>query len=112
MALSLHTKLCDMLGIEYPVMAFTHIRDVAAAVCNGGGSAVLGAIGFTPEEIAVEAKWLKEHTDKPFGIDLVFPKASPEIATREQLLSLVPKEYRDFVDRIKEELGLPKETSR
>jgi NAD(P)H-dependent flavin oxidoreductase YrpB (nitropropane dioxygenase family) len=112
MALSLHTKLCDMLEIEYPVMAFTHIRDVAAAVCNGGGSAVLGAIGFTPEEIAVEVRWLKAHTDKPFGIDLVFPKASPEIATREQLLSLVPREYRDFVDRIKEELGLPKETSR
>jgi len=42
----------------------------------------------------------------------VFPKASPEMATREQLLSLVPKEYRDFVDRIKEELGLPKEMSR
>jgi NAD(P)H-dependent flavin oxidoreductase YrpB (nitropropane dioxygenase family) len=97
MALSLHTKLCDMLGIEYPVMAFTHIRDVVAAVCNGGGSAVLGCIAHTPEEITVEVKWLKEHTDKPFGIDLVFPKGSPEMASREQLLSLVPKEYRDFV---------------
>jgi NAD(P)H-dependent flavin oxidoreductase YrpB (nitropropane dioxygenase family) len=97
MAFSLHTKLCDMLGIEYPVMAFTHIRDVVAAVCNGGGSAVLGCIAYTLEEITVEVKWLKEHTDKPFGIDLVFPKGSPEMASREQLLSLVPKEYRYFV---------------
>src|SRR5690606_40411074 len=44
MALSLHTKLCDMLGIEYPIMAFNHCRDVVAAVCNAGGSGVLGAL--------------------------------------------------------------------
>lgn len=110
MAISLHTKLCDMLGIEYPIMAFNHCRDVVAAVCNAGGSGVLGAIALTPENIAVEVNWLKAHTDKPFGIDLVFPKASPETATREQLLSLVPQEYRDFVDQVKGELGLPEDT--
>jgi len=96
-----------MLEIEYPVMAFHHCRDVVAAVCNAGGSGVLGALALSPEELTVEADWLRQHTDKPFGIDLVFPATSPEMATREQLLSLVPKEHKDFVDGIKQKLGLP-----
>lgn len=111
MAISLHTKLCDMLGIEYPVIAFSHCRDVVAAVCNAGGSGVLGALALPPEELTVAANWIKAHTDKSFGIDLVFPRANPEVATRDQLLSQIPKEYRDFVDRIKKEIGLPAETS-
>ncbi len=106
MAISLHTKLCDMFGIEYPIMAFSHCRDVVAAVCNAGGSGCLGAIALTPEEIAIEVNWLRKHTDKPFGIDLVFPKASPEAVTRGQLLSMIPQENKDFVDRIRKELEL------
>lgn len=107
MSIELHTRLCDMLGIEYPIVAFSHCRDVVAAACNAGGSAVLGAAPLTPEQIEIEADWIKAHTDKPFGIDLVFPRTAPETATKEQLLSQVPQEYREFVDRIKRELSLP-----
>ncbi len=39
MVLSLHTETCDMLGIECPVFAFNHCKDVTAAVSIGGGSA-------------------------------------------------------------------------
>lgn len=110
MALSLHTKLCDMLGIEYPIMAFNHCRDVVAAVCNAGGSGVLGALALSPEQIAKEMKWLKDHTNnRPFGIDLVFPINSPFSATKEQMLAAVPPDYRAFVDNIKKDLGLPEE---
>ena len=110
MALSLHTKLCDMLGIEYPIMAFNHCRDVVAAVCNAGGSGVMGAIALSPEQITRETNWLKEHTgNRPFGIDLVFPINSPFSATKDQLLAMVPQDHRDFVDKIKNELGLPEE---
>ncbi|MCX6000620.1 MAG: nitronate monooxygenase [Chloroflexi bacterium] len=109
MAISLHTKLCDMLGIEYPIMAFNHCRDVVAAVSNAGGCGVLGAIALTPEQITAEFGWMKAHTDKPFGIDLVFPANTPDIATKEELLSYVPKEYRNFVDKVKKELGLPEQ---
>ena len=36
----LRTKLCDMLGIEFPIIAFTHCKDVVAAVVNAGAFAV------------------------------------------------------------------------
>jgi NAD(P)H-dependent flavin oxidoreductase YrpB (nitropropane dioxygenase family) len=110
MALSLHTKLCDMLGIEYPIMAFNHCRDVVAAVCNAGGSGVMGALALSPEQITKETNWLKEHTNtRPWGIDLVFPLNIPFSATKEDLLAMVPPDYRAFVDKIKQDLGLPEE---
>ncbi len=42
------TALCKTLGIEYPIFAFTHCRDVAAAASNAGGFGLLGAVGFDP----------------------------------------------------------------
>ena len=56
----LHTTLCDKLGIEYPVVAFTHCKDVAVAVINSGGFAVLGEALHTPDEIAADIKWIRE----------------------------------------------------
>jgi NAD(P)H-dependent flavin oxidoreductase YrpB (nitropropane dioxygenase family) len=109
MAISLHTKLCDMLGIEYPIMAFNHCRDVVAAVCNAGGSAILGCMALSPGQIVKEVNWLRSHTDKPFGIDLVFPGNVPDMGTKEQLMAMVPQEYKDFVDRFKAEVGLPEQ---
>ena len=56
----MHTDLCDRLGIEFPIFAFTHCRDVVAAVSNAGGLGVLGAVGFSPEQLEVELAWLDE----------------------------------------------------
>jgi NAD(P)H-dependent flavin oxidoreductase YrpB (nitropropane dioxygenase family) len=68
------TPLCDRLGIEFPIFAFTHCRDVVAAVSNAGGFGVLGAVGFTPEQLEIELKWIDEHVgDKPYGVDIVIP---------------------------------------
>lgn len=110
MAINLRTKLCDMLEIEYPIVAFSHCRDVVAAVSNAGGTGALGALALTPDALAQELNWIKEHTDKPFGVDLIFPKANPQTATREQLLSAIPQKNRDFVDGLREELGVPRES--
>ena len=56
----LHTKLCDRLGIEYPIVAFTHCKDVAVAVINAGGFAVLGEAMHPPEHIAADIRWIRE----------------------------------------------------
>jgi NAD(P)H-dependent flavin oxidoreductase YrpB (nitropropane dioxygenase family) len=98
-----------MLEIEYPVMAFNHCRDVVVAVSNAGGCGVLGALGFSPDQIKFEANWMRERTDQSFGIDLVFPATAPEAITREQLLAMIPQGYRDFMDRFKADLGLPEQ---
>lgn len=52
----MRTDLCEKLGIEFPIFAFTHCRDVVAAVSNAGGFGVLGAVGFTPEQLEIECK--------------------------------------------------------
>ena len=70
----MHTSLCDELGIEFPIFAFTHCRDVVVAVSKAGGYGVLGAVGYTPEELEIELNWIDERIgDHPYGVDIVIP---------------------------------------
>lgn len=70
----MHTPLCDQLGIDLPIFAFTHCRDVVVAVSRAGGFGVLGAVGFTPEQLEIELNWIDEHIgDHPYGVDIVIP---------------------------------------
>ena len=57
------SPICDMLGIEFPLLAFSHCRDVVAAVSRAGGFGVLGATAHSPETIEQELKWIDDHTD-------------------------------------------------
>jgi NAD(P)H-dependent flavin oxidoreductase YrpB (nitropropane dioxygenase family) len=109
------TPICERLGIEFPIFAFTHCRDVVAAVSNAGGFGVLGAVGFQPEQLEVELKWLDEHVhpDKPYGVDIVIPQkyegmgeTDPE-KLEEWLRDQIPEEHRDFARRLLEEHGVP-----
>ncbi|EPZ16141.1 hypothetical protein M622_02900 [Thauera terpenica 58Eu] len=104
----LHTPLCDKLGIEYPVVAFTHCKDVAVAVINSGGFAVLGEALHTPDEIAADIKWIRERIGgKPFGIDLVLPSSVPAEKSVAELLAMIPQEQRDFEQHIKQKYNVP-----
>lgn len=104
----LHTPLCDKLGIEYPVVAFTHCKDVAVAVINAGGFAVLGEALHTPDEIAADIKWIRERIGgKPFGIDLVLPASMPAEKSVAELLAMIPQEQRDFEQHIKQKYNVP-----
>ena len=70
----MRTRVCDLLGIELPIFAFSHCRDVVAAVSRAGGLGVLGALAFSNEQLEVELRWLDEHVGgKPYGVDVVMP---------------------------------------
>src|SRR5512145_2677670 len=70
----MRTELCRRHGIEFPIFAFTHCRDVVAAVSQAGGLGVLGAVGFSAEQLEIELKWIDEHVgDRPYGVDIVIP---------------------------------------
>lgn len=75
--MTIHTPLCDRLGIELPVlqagMGMGARAELAAAVSEAGGLGVIGAAGMTPEEIAAQIATVRERTDRPVGVDLLFP---------------------------------------
>jgi len=109
-----HNELCERLGIEFPIFAFTHCRDVAAAVSNAGGLGVLGAVGFSAEELEVELKWLDEHVgDRPYGVDIVIPgkyEGMDEIdpvKLEAELKAMIPEEHRTFAKKILADHGVP-----
>jgi NAD(P)H-dependent flavin oxidoreductase YrpB (nitropropane dioxygenase family) len=112
----MRNELCELLGIEFPIFAFTHCRDVAAAVSRAGGMGVLGALAFTPEQLEMELKWIDEHCDgKPYGVDVVMPVKSAdreaglhdERDLAKQLRGMVTQAHWDFVDRVLDEHGVP-----
>ena len=104
----LRTKFCEMMGIEFPIIAFTHCKDVVAAVVNAGGFAVLGEAMHTPDDIAADIKWIRSRVgDKPFGIDLVLPASAPSTDTLDDLLAKIPEEHRRYAQMIKEKYDVP-----
>jgi NAD(P)H-dependent flavin oxidoreductase YrpB (nitropropane dioxygenase family) len=113
-----HPSLNELLGTEYPIAAFSHCRDVVAAVSNAGGLGVLGAVTYTPEQLDVELSWIEEQIgDRPYGVDLLLPVGTAAAARQispedlEALLvdpsPILPKEHRDFVARLLDEHGIP-----
>jgi NAD(P)H-dependent flavin oxidoreductase YrpB (nitropropane dioxygenase family) len=110
----MRTPICDQLGIEYPIFAFTHCRDVVAAVSKAGGFGVLGAVGFSPEQLEIECAWIDEHVgDRPYGVDVVIPGKYEGMGETdaeklaEQLRSMVPEEHLIFARKLLEEHGVP-----
>ncbi len=68
------SPVCDSLDIEFPLFAFSHCRDVVVEVSKAGGMGVLGATGFSPEELEVELAWIDDHVQGyPYGVDLIIP---------------------------------------
>ena len=110
----MHNELCERLGIEFPIFAFTHCRDVAAAVTNTGGMGVLGAVGFSADELEVELTWLDEHVgDRPYGVDIVIPgkyegmgELDP-VKLEAELRAMIPDEHRTFAKKILADHGVP-----
>ncbi|WP_426610226.1 nitronate monooxygenase [Bradyrhizobium sp. McL0616] len=95
------SPICDMLGIEFPLLAFSHCRDVVAAVSRAGGFGVLGATVHTPDTLERELTWIDEHVDgKPYGIDVLIPEnistAGEKDVTWKSLEARVPQAHREY----------------
>src|SRR3990172_10340488 len=104
----LRTKLCDMLGIEFPIIAFTHCKDVVVAVVNAGAFAVLGEAMHTSDEIAADIRWIRERVGgRPFGIDLVLPASAPPSGGLDELTAQIPESHLQFAQSIKERHNIP-----
>ena len=109
----LHTRLCDMLEIEYPIMLAgmgsmgkATPPALVAAVSNAGGIGVIGGAGLEPETIRQKIRETRELTDKPIGVDLLLPvnldtNAEPTRTTlRQQIERDYPKHYAFMRDQL------------
>ncbi len=104
--------ITEMFGIEFPIFAFSHCRDVVAAVSKAGGLGVLGAVAHTDEQLEIDLNWIEaEIDDRPYGVDLIIPAKylgdDEGGYSSEQIEQLIPAEHRAFVDDILTRYGVP-----
>jgi enoyl-[acyl-carrier protein] reductase II len=94
----LHTPICDLLGIEYPIllagMGGVSLSKLVAAVSNAGGLGVMGAATLGPEELREEIQKTRDLTDKPFAVDLLAPDPN---RIRPQMDVIFEEDVRIFV---------------
>jgi NAD(P)H-dependent flavin oxidoreductase YrpB (nitropropane dioxygenase family) len=110
---AVRTPICDRLGIELPIFAFSHCRDVIAAVSKAGGYGVLGALAYSPDQLEIELSWIDDHVDgMPYGVDFAMPvkyvgQGGGDEAKYDNLHELIPAEHQAFVDALLAEHGVP-----
>lgn len=108
----MQTAATDMLGIEFPIFAFSHCRDVVAAVTKAGGLGVLGAVAHSPEALETDLAWIEDEVGgRPYGVDLIVPAkyAGDEDGgyTLDDIAQLIPDTHRAFVAEILERYDVP-----
>ena len=104
----MRTKVTEMFGIELPIFAFSHCRDVVAGVSRAGGLGVLGCAYQTPEQLALELRWIDDHVDgRPYGIDLLLPNAYDHSAPPKLSRADIPREQVEYMRKVCDEAGVP-----
>jgi len=108
----MQTAITEMFGIDVPIVAFTHCRDVVAAVSKAGGLGVLGAVGHSDHQLEIDLDWIEDEIgDRPYGVDLIVPAnyaGSDEGGIKLQdLIAMIPKEHQEFVDDILDRYDVP-----
>ncbi|MGI9345840.1 MAG: nitronate monooxygenase, partial [Gammaproteobacteria bacterium] len=105
------SPICDMLGIEFPLLAFTHCRDVVVAVSKAGGMGILGAVNLPPSALRQELDWIDQNVGgKPYGIDLIVPNKfvgkDADAHDASGLRQMVPAEHLKYARDIMQRHGI------
>jgi len=108
----MRTKVTEMLGVEFPILAFSHCRDVVAAVTKAGGFGVLGAVAHTPDQLDVDLAWIEEQTrGGRYGVDILLPAnyagAEEGGLDADAVRQLLPAAQQEFLDDILRRYDVP-----
>lgn len=107
----MNSQICEMLGIEFPLLAFSHCRDVVVEVSRAGGMGVLGAVDVRDADaLESELTWIDAHIDgKPYGVDFIVPhsfEGKGTSATQRDAAQAVPLEHKNFARKVLSEHGI------
>jgi NAD(P)H-dependent flavin oxidoreductase YrpB (nitropropane dioxygenase family) len=104
--------ITDLLGIDVPILAFSHCRDVVAAVSKAGGYGVLGAVAHSPEQLEVDLKWIEaEIGGRHYGVDVIVPAkyagSDQGGFTLDAIREMIPSEHVAYVEDILRRYDVP-----
>ena len=107
-------RICELTGAEFPLFAFSHCRDVVAAVSKAGGFGVLGATRFSPEQLEQELAWIDSHVDgAPYGVDVLVPEVIDprvsELSDNKSRAAAIDPAYQGFVNSVLGQYGIAPE---
>ena len=107
-------RVCEMTGAEFPLFAFSHCRDVVAAVSKAGGFGVFGATRFSPDQLEEELAWIDAHVDgAPYGVDVLVPEVVDasvrELADNKSRAAAIDPSYQGFVNQMLGQYGIAPE---
>ncbi|MGE4567348.1 MAG: nitronate monooxygenase, partial [Acidimicrobiales bacterium] len=110
----MQTPITEMFGVEFPIFAFTHCRDVVVAVSKAGGLGVLGAVAHSNEGLEVDLQWIQDELGgRPFGVDLIVPAkyAGDQDGglSLADVVAMIPAEHQDFLQDLLERYDVPQD---
>ncbi len=108
----MRTAITEMFGIDVPILAFSHCRDVVAAVSKAGGMGVLGAVAHSPRQLEIDLAWIEDEIgDRPYGVDLIVPAkyagSDQGGLTVDAIRQMIPAEHVAFVEDILRRYDVP-----
>ena len=111
----MRTPITEMFGIEFPILAFSHCRDVVVAVSQAGGMGVLGAVALSDDQLEVDLAWIEEEIgDRPYGVDLVVPTKYTGDGEgglqASDISTMIPDGHREFLSELLERYEVPEAT--
>lgn len=104
----MRTAATTMLGIDVPIFAFSHCRDVVVEVSKAGGFGCLGAGYYTKEQLKEELKWIDDHIGgKPYGVDVLMPNKHVPLGEVKVDLNALPQAQTMFLRKLLDDAGVP-----
>jgi NAD(P)H-dependent flavin oxidoreductase YrpB (nitropropane dioxygenase family) len=102
------TRATEMFGLDAPIFAFSHCRDVVVETTKAGGMGVLGTTRLNPEQLEQELRWIDGHTNgRPYGLDLALPNKMDKVHHMAEREAVLPAKHIQFVNELLERAGIP-----
>jgi nitronate monooxygenase len=114
--MTLRTALCDLLGVEYPIvqsgMGQVAGPDLVAEVSKAGGLGILAGLLLAPDRLREDIRAIRAATDRPFGVNLFMPDSLRPPEDPASVPAATVEAVQSTLNRFRERLGLPAATGR